>query len=46
MKWNVFVAAALVAWVFLLAGGAPLLPVAAGTCALALWNWRKAGRSA
>lgn len=41
MKWNVFAAASLVAWMFLLTSGAPLWPVLAGTGALALWNFRK-----
>jgi hypothetical protein len=41
MKWNVFATAALVAWMFLFTSGAPLLPVLAGTGALALWNFKK-----
>ena len=42
MKWNVFATAVLVAWVFLLSSGAPLLPLALATGAVAVWNWRKA----
>jgi hypothetical protein len=41
MKWNVFAAASLVAWMFLFASGAPFWPVLAGTGALAAWNFRK-----
>jgi hypothetical protein len=38
IKWPVFACAALVAWMFLFAFNAPVLPVFAGTGAMALWN--------
>jgi uncharacterized membrane protein len=44
MKWNVFLTAVLVAWIFLLWSGAPPAPVLLGTGLLALWSWRRAAR--
>ena len=44
MKWNVFLGGALLAWMFLLFLGAPLLPVVAGTGVVALWNLLRKAR--
>ncbi len=39
MKWNVFVCSALVAWIFLVAYGAPFVAVLSGTGLMAAWNF-------
>jgi uncharacterized membrane protein len=41
MKWNVFLCAALVAWMFLFAYGAPPIAVFSGTGLMAAWNYSR-----